>query len=209
MVRNGSGALILAGGKSKRIGTSKAFIDLNGKPLLLYVVDKAQEIAGEIVVAVERDSDPSSYVRILPPSVLVVNDSMVNVGPLAGILAGMRTLSTEYGVVLPCDVPFVNVNVLRLLFERASGAEAAIPKWPNGYIEPLQAVYRVESALRATRSALEAGKQRVNEIIRRLKDVVYVDVEEIKRIDPDLLTFFNVNSYDDVTRAKLLLNCYR
>ena len=209
MVKAGRGALILAGGKSKRIGTSKAFIDLNGKPMLLYVVDKAQEIADEIVVAVEKDSDPSSYVRILPPSILVVNDFMVNVGPLAGILVGMSNLSAEYGVVLPCDVPFVNVDVLKLLFDRASGAEAAIPQWPNGYIEPLHAVYRVESALQATRSALKEGKQRVYEMIRRLRGIVYVDVEEIKRIDPNLLTFFNVNSYDDLSRAKLLLNSCR
>jgi molybdopterin-guanine dinucleotide biosynthesis protein A len=209
MVKAGRGALILAGGKSKRIGTSKAFIDLNGKPMLLYVVDKVQEIADEIVVAVEKDSDPSSYVRILPPSILVVNDFMVNVGPLAGILVGMSNLSAEYGVVLPCDVPFVNVDVLKLLFDRASGAEAAIPQWPNGYIEPLHAVYRVESALQATRSALKEVKQRVYEMIRRLRGIVYVDVEEIKRIDPNLLTFFNVNSYDDLSRAKLLLNSCR
>jgi molybdopterin-guanine dinucleotide biosynthesis protein A len=209
MVRAGRGALILAGGKSRRIGTPKAFIDLNGKPLLLYVVEKAQEIADEIVVAVEKDSDPSGYTHILPSSILVVNDLMVSVGPLAGILVGMRNLSAEYGVVLPCDVPFVNVDVLKLLFDRASGAEAAIPKWPNGYIESLQAVYKAESALQATQSALEEGKQRVYEMIRRLKDVIYVDVEEMKRIDPDLLTFFNVNSYDDLTRAKSLLNSYR
>jgi len=199
------GAVILSGGKGRRIGAPKAFIKLNGEPLILHVLEKVKKEVGEIIVVIDRDDDPSSYASILPSGVLIVKDYMAGIGPLAGIFTGMQNLKTEYAVVLPCDTPFVKESVIKFLFDVASGVDAAVPRWPNRYIEPLQAVYRVVSSLRAARRALEEGERRVYGMIKRLGKVLYISVEELRRLDPDLLTFFNVNTEGNLERARLLL----
>jgi len=111
-------------------------------------------------------------------------------------------MRSEYSAVLSCDAPFVMADVLRILFRKALRSDAAIPKWPNGDIEPLQAVYKVRSAIPAARYALGRHEFRNVDMIKRLNRVTYVPVREIKRIDKGLMTFFNVNRPSDLRRAE-------
>lgn len=80
-----------------------------------------------------------------------------------------------------------------------------VPLWPNGYIEPLHSVYNVSAALRASEAATEGGNLRISNMIERLERTIYVPVEELRRFDPDLLTFFNINSKEDLKRAEAIL----
>jgi molybdopterin-guanine dinucleotide biosynthesis protein A len=104
-------------------------------------------------------------------------------------------------MVLSCDTPFVKDDVLKLLFKRAVHSDAAIPKWANGDIEPLQSVYKVKSVIPAARLALHRQEFRIVDMIKRLDRVTYVPVRDIKRMDSDLITFFNVNTQSDLRRA--------
>jgi molybdopterin-guanine dinucleotide biosynthesis protein A len=199
------GALVLAGGSSKRFGGKKSLEPPGSKPLLLRVVERALAFAGEVVVVVTNDDKPDDYRRILPPDIEITRDVVAGGGPMVGIFTGTRRMRSEYTAVLPCDSPFVDKDVFGLLLDKASKADASIPRWPNGYIEPLHAVYKVSSALRAAESAVGEGKLSIRDMIAKLGKVVYVSTDEIRKFDPELLTFFNINSRKDVKRADEIL----
>ena len=195
------GGLVLAGGKSTRFGINKALARLGEKPLIAHVVDRALHVADEIVVAIGRESNTAVYRKLLPKSAQVVKDRLRAKSPLVGILTGFQVMKSGYSVVLSCDTPFVKDDVLKLLFKRAVHADAAVPKWANGDIEPLQSVYKVRSVIPAAKLALHRQEFRIVDMIKRLDRVTYVPVREIKRIDRDLTTFFNVNTQSDFRRA--------
>ena len=184
-----------------RFGGNKALARLGEKPLIAHVVDIALHVADEVVVAIGRESSTVVYRKLLPKSVAVVKDRLRAKSPLVGILTGLQVMKSGYSMVLSCDTPFVKDEVLKLLFKRAVHSDAAIPKWANGDIEPLQSVYKVKSVIPAARLALHRQEFRIVDMIKRLNRVTYVPVRDIKRMDTDLVTFFNVNTQSDLRRA--------
>jgi len=124
--------------------------------------------------------------------------------PLVGMVTGFRGMKSDHSLVLSCDTPFANTRVLEYLFDKATGRDAAIPQWPNGDIEPLQSVYRVNAALHSANLALRLKESRILNMILMLKDVTYVKIDEIRFLDRDLLTFFNVNTRDELRKAEML-----
>ncbi len=195
------GALILAGGKGTRMRQDKALMELCGKPLLSYSLERALAFADEVVVALGRNGDLDRYDDVLPRQVVVTRDNFDGKGPLAGIHAGMEAIRSRYAAVLPCDSPFVKEEVVTLLFQEAAGVDAAIPRWPSGYIEPLHAVYKVRPVRRAAREALRLGRLRVDDILPMVDGVRYVTTNRIRRVDPELLTFMNINHRRDLETA--------
>jgi len=198
------GALILAGGRSTRFGRNKALAKLAGRPLILHVLDRVMSVADEVLVAIGRENQTSFFTKLVPRSVPVLKDRMREKSPLVGIVTGFQAMKSQYSLVLSCDTPFAKESVLESLFERASESDAAIPRWPNGDLEPLQSVYRVRGALRAARLALSQHGFRNVDMIKRLDKVVFVPVQEIEQLDSALLTFFNVNTPRDLRRAEVI-----
>ena len=92
-----------------------------------------------------------------------------------------------------------------LLLEWCVNNDAVIPQWPNDYLEPLQASYNTESALAAARKALKDGKLNMYSMISRLEKVRYISTHALERIDPRLMTFFNVNTPKDLKKAERIL----
>ena len=121
---------------------------------------------------------------------------------LASCQHTLRNLQTEYFVLTPCDTPFMNMDVIEFLFQEARNYDAAIPLRLNGYLEPLQAVYKSDITLKAARDAIEHDELSILDMIRRLGKVNYVSMEKIKRINPNLDTFFNINTYSDLEEAR-------
>ena len=199
------GAIILAGGKGNRIGGDKPLIRLGGKELILHVCEAVEEISDELVVVVNRSEDIELYERILPEGVELTTDIGGGGGPLVGACSGLRRVRSEYALILPCDTPFVSLPVLKYLAERSKGFDAAVPRWPNGYTEPLHSVYRVEASIRVCRETMTESNFRISGMISRLR-TMYVPVEEVRNLDPELLTFFNVNSQEDLKKAEEILN---
>jgi len=199
------GAIILAGGKSTRIGVNKAFIEIGGKPLLRHVVDKAGQVAGEVVVVIGKDDDCAKFAKIVPRFVSVLKDAWEGKSPIIGMITGMEALKSEYAIVLPCDTPLIEEEVLNYLFCKANRAAAAVPRWPSGWIEPLQAVYRVKSMVHAIEETLKAGELRPFDAIRKLDKVIYVPIREIRKIDRKLLTFININTSEDLESVRRVL----
>lgn len=199
------GTIVLVGGKSKRMKENKALMTLGDKPLLLHVIEKVLGLTYEIKVVIGKNGELKKYYSILPSTVVLLKDYVEGMGPLAGMLTGMQHMRAEYALVLPCDSPFIKREVLKYLLSMAQGVDAVIPRWPNGYLEPLHAVYKVSSTILATETALGRGKLFIMDMIKQLDDLVYVDIDIIKKLDPELVTFFNINSQEDFKTAEDLI----
>jgi molybdopterin-guanine dinucleotide biosynthesis protein A len=198
-------AIILAGGFSSRFGQDKGLLPLANKPLIKHVLDAISNVVDEKMVVVSSKSQAENYAKIVSSNVKIIVDALNIKSPLVGALTGFKEAMGEYGLLLSCDTPFVSKNILSLLLDLSPNKNAVIPRWPNGYIEPLQAVYCTKPALEASEKALNDGKLDMRSMVDRLRGVRYVSTLVLQQLDPKLKTFFNINSPLDLKRAERIL----
>ena len=198
-------AVILAGGFSRRFGRDKGLVVLAGKPLILHVIDRVSKVVDEVLVVVSSEEQKNKFETILEEKANLVIDKDDSQSPLVGAITGFESANAEYSLLLPCDNPLVSTQIVQFLLDMCTNKSAAIPRWPSGYIEPLQAVYRTESALTAAKTALKQGKMNMRSMIDNLRGVRYVSTMVLEQLEPDLLTFFNVNTPQDLKKAEAIL----
>lgn len=198
-------AVILAGGFSSRFGQDKGLLLLANKPLVKHVLDATNGIVDETIIVVSSEGQAENFGKVVGSNVKIVVDVDDVQSPLIGALTGFERARGEYSFLLPCDTPLVSKIILLLLFELCTNKNAVIPSWPNGYIEPLQAVYRTKPALEATESAFSERKLNMRSMVDRLRGVRYVSTLVLQQLDPKLRTFFNVNAPLDLKKAEFML----
>ena len=198
-------AIVLAGGFSSRFGQDKGLLELADKPLIRHVTDAIDPLVDEVVVVTKSRERVLEYSNVLVADVQFVVDVCEARSPLIGALTGFGSAHGKYSLLLPFDTPFISDQVVSLLFELCQGKTAVIPRWPNGYIEPLNAVYHTKLALEAAENAVTEGKMKVRALIEKLQGVRYISTIAIQQLDPELLTFFNVNTPADLNRAMTLI----
>ncbi len=192
-------AIILAGGRGKRMGyQEKALIDINGKPLITYAIEKLEKVVDQIIISV-RDKAQEELLNSVLPGNSYSFDKYENTGPLAGILSGLLVCNDEYCFISACDMPFINGNVVKMLFSKCKNYDAAIPRREDGSIEPLHAVYKCRPMICKTKKAIERGERIILAPISKLK-VNYIEMNEIRKIEADLRTFININTPEDIDR---------
>jgi molybdopterin-guanine dinucleotide biosynthesis protein A len=198
-------AIILAGGSSTRFGEDKGVIKLGQKPLIRHAVDTVSGLVEEIIIVTNSKERANTYSKLLPANVKFTFDSTESNGPLIGALAGFETAQGKYSLLLPFDAPFASKEVISLLFELCIGKTATIPRWPNDDIEPLHAVYQTKAALEAAKKVVDQGELRLRVMIEELRGVRYISTLVIEQLDPELRTFFNVNTPLDLKKAASML----
>ncbi len=198
-------AVILAGGFSRRFGQDKGLVDLGGRPLILHVVGRVSEVTDETLVVVCSEVQKKKFENLLGHKAKVLVDKQETQSPLVGASTGLESGQGEYSLLLSCDTPFISTRIARFLLESCINKGAAIPRWPNGHIEPLQAAYHTKSALTAANKALEQGNLNLQSMIADLSGVRYISTVVLERMDPKLLTFLNINTPEDLEKAKFLL----
>jgi len=201
--------IVLAGGFSSRFGQDKGLLQLGGKPLIRHILDSMQRVVDEKIIVASSEVQAEKYAKIAGSGSRVIVDSTELRGPLPGALTGFEAASGEYSVLLPCDTPFVSPNVLLLLAELCVNRNAAIPRWPNCYVEPLQAVYRTAPAAESAGKALSAGEVNMQAMVNKLPRVRYVSTLVIEHLDTELRTFFNINTSQDLKKAETMLSQQR
>ncbi len=196
--------LILAGGKSQRFQSfDKCFVTLNNKPIIQHAIDNLSSVADEIIVAI-RDEQQGGRIRDkIPDEIVLVFDTLKGFGPLAGVLSGLERASFPYSFVVGCDMPFINRKVVEFLFAVAERGnyDAVVPRWENGMVEPLHAVYKREPTLAAVKDSIKKGDARVFNLLLRLKSVKFLPMSEIRGIAPELKTFRNVNTLEELEKC--------
>lgn len=184
--------VILAGGRSKRMGGDKALLPYNGKPLLSHIAAIVRAVAGSVIVVTEAAGQYSDVP--LPAGTCVIGDLYPGKGPVGGIITGLRAAGEGLHIVVACDMPRIVPALLRLLLERAKGYDAAVPL-VAGRLEPLCAAYdsccadRLESTLLAGNLALQPAVQSLH--------INVVDEFQMRQADPNLVSFINLNTPED------------
>jgi len=198
-------AIILAGGFSTRFGTEKGLLQLAHKPLVKHVLDAVGDSVDEKLVVVSSKKQAEKYIEVIDSDVSVAIDKADLHTPLVGASTGFSYASGEYSLLLPCDTPLVRRDILSLLLELCVNKNAAVPRWPNCYTEPLQAVYRTKPALEAAKNALCKGEFNLRAMMDKLTCIRFISTLALRQLDPDLETFFNVNTPSDLKRAEQML----
>ncbi|WP_370573574.1 molybdenum cofactor guanylyltransferase [Methanomethylovorans sp.] len=191
-------ALILAGGKGTRLGErEKALLIHKGRTLLEKAIDILGPVVDEVIVSVrdQRQQEAfSGYVR----GVRLLCDKYQGKGPLAGMLEGMLSASGNYVFVVACDMPFLQPQVIDLLFKEAAGHDAAVPVWKDGRKEPLHAVYNRELLVPAIETSILKGDCHVMAAVSQLHDVRFISMDRIQLMDRGLVSFANINTPADL-----------
>lgn len=151
-------AIILAGGKSRRMGTDKALLPYKGVSMLEHIVRQLRPHCGEILVSA---AFPGQYEA---PGVHVVADEVLGEGPLRGIASCLVASRNDVNFVIACDSPEVDVPLMKALVQAVSGHDCATPRRENGNHEPLFAAYR-KTALPRMQELLEAGTRTVHALL--------------------------------------------
>jgi len=187
-------AVILAGGKSSRMGRDKALIDVAGRPLIRVLADRLLSLTRNVFISANADS----VYRFL--NLPVIPDLYSEQGPLAGIHAVMRTFDAEFYITLACDLPHASAALFSAMLDAAEGFDAVIPLSSNGRAHPLCAVYRA-TCLSVIEDALQKG---ANKTI----DVFSESVLRTRWFHPEEGFFretelANINTQEDLQRLRL------
>jgi molybdopterin-guanine dinucleotide biosynthesis protein A len=158
-------------------------------------------IVDEVVVVANSQERIAKYAEIVAADVRFAVDSGEPNSPLIGALTGFESAHGKHALLLPFDMPFVSREVVSLLFDLCLNKAASVPRWPNGQVEPLHAVYQTKAALDAARSAVDEGKLDMQAVIEKMRGVRYISTLVIHQLDPDFRTFFNINTPVDLKKA--------
>ena len=185
-------AVILTGGKSSRMGRPKALLPFDGEPLITHVVRTLKKMFAEAVVV----AAPEQELPILP--VVLVRDEVAYQGPVSGIYHGLKESSQEICFVTSCDAPFLNLQLIAHLLAQISDSDVVVPYWQERY-QPLHAAYR-RSVAPLLREQLDRGELRPISLYAKVR-TREIHQDEIRRLDPEGLSFLNMNNPDDYQAA--------
>jgi molybdenum cofactor guanylyltransferase len=194
-------AVILAGGNSRRMTVDKGLTLLHGEPLILHTKRRVARVVDEVIVVTHTREQQQTYQRVLDDTTIIL-DAIGEGSPVLGAFTGLSNVQGNYAFMTGHDMPYIDTRVIEQLFNLANGHDAATPLWPNGYVEPLHSVYRSTTGAQQARRLLDIEEKRLRMILRGLTDVVTLPVEEIKKIDPELLTLHDIDSPGDLEKAE-------
>lgn len=187
--------VILAGGRSSRMRSNKAFAEINGQRMIESIMRKFVHEYDEVILVTNEPQAYTEYAGRLR----VVTDIIPGKGPLSGVHSGLSYSSCDCIMVAACDMPFLSLELGRYMVGLLDNKDAVVPRIGD-YYQPLFAVYNRKCS-DILESALLSGKYKISSVYEQL-DIHYVEEQEIKRFgDPDIL-FYNVNNRHDLQKAE-------
>ena len=185
-------AVVLAGGRSSRMGRPKSLLLFDGEPLILHIVRALKRMFAETVIVAAPEQELPDVPAIL------VRDEVAYQGPVGGIYYGLKAASGNFCFVTSCDVPFLNLALISHLTSQILNHDVVVPHWENRF-QPLHAAYRT-SVLPLLKEQLDRGALRPVYLFDKVRPC-RIGEDEIRRFDPEGLSFLNMNTPDDYERA--------
>lgn len=194
--------IVLCGGMSRRMGRDKGSMNLNGKPMIIHVIETIAHAADEIVLVLKDENQVETYKKFLnslklpeEKNLMFCKDILKDQGPLAGILTGFQHITADKALVIPCDSPFISEVFVNRMFELSEDPnfDAYVPKWSDGKLEPLHSIYK-KNVLFLIQKLLEEDIRSVKVLISQL-NVMFIDVEYL---DISGRSFLNINKMKDL-----------
>ena len=206
--------IILIGGKNVRFGDeSAAVLDVLGKPLILHQIETLSKFDEDVFLIAHSEDQITSYYKEInfPRDVIfVVDDKEILEDtelrtPMLGIYSGFKELNRlgfEKGFLLSGDMPLIKPKVIELMIQGVKGYDCSIPRWNNGYLEPLFAIYPVNSTFKLAEKTIQEHNYSLNKIIDQSLHINYISVEEsLKPLDQNLVSLINVNGPIDLEKV--------
>ena len=186
-------AFVLAGGKSARMGSDKAFLELGGRSLLARALDLARAVTPDVRIV----GDPEKFAAFGP----AVPDIYADRGPLGGIHAALSISTTDSNLILGVDLPFLDLRFLQFLIAEAQSSDAVVTvSSAGGHFHPLCAVYRKAFLPNAERS-LAQGRNKLDALFSEVP-VRIIGEAELKTAGFEATLFRNLNTSEDWVQAK-------
>lgn len=183
--------VVLAGGRSSRYGENKALVRFEDVPLIERVLNAMGSVFHHVIMITNT---PEEYAHFRIP---MVRDIIKGLGPLGGIYTGLHAIPDDKGFFVGCDMPFLNPDLIRYMVAVRDEFDVVVPKisWK---IEALHGLY-AKRCLTRIKGLIDSG---IYQIFRFFSEVSvrFVDEEEVRRFDPDLMSFFNINTPDELKR---------
>ncbi|HLS35760.1 MAG TPA: molybdenum cofactor guanylyltransferase [Bacillota bacterium] len=186
-------AVVLCGGKSTRMGTNKALLPINDKPVIEHIIHKLRKLTDEIIL-ITNDKEAYEYLQ-LP----MYRDRFDDAGPLAGIESAMYHVHAEKYMFVACDMPFIQADVYKYLVQTIAHHDAVVPIF-EGRVHPLASIYK-RTALPIIQEKLLKDDLRVRSFYDEI-DIKYVD--KFPNVDKKTIEqhFFNMNNPEQYEQAK-------
>jgi len=181
---------IMLVGKSTRL-KNKAFIRINNKELFRYGYEVLEEIFKEVKIICNKQVCK----KFSSLSINIIEENL-DIGPLGAIYVGMNNTKSEYVSVFGCDMPFLNKDLIKFLCSKVT-KDGIVPLNNRGQVEPLHAIYKRVKILNVLDSETLKEERRIQKMLNIL-DIKYIPAPEIKKFDPELLSFRNINTKDDL-----------
>ena len=181
-------AIILAGGKSRRMGLNKAFLKYRDTTFIEHQIKMLRKIFDEIILSA---NDANTYTSLKLP---IVSDIMPEKGPLSGICAGLSRARSSHAFVIACDMPFINEKLILYLKNQINGYDVVVPQTSRG-LEPMHAFYS-RNCVQPMLRCLEEGRLRIIDFFSEVK-VKIVDEKEFAGLDASLQSLINLNTPDE------------
>ena len=187
--------VILTGGKSSRMGQDKALMSVGGVPLFRRILEVFETMFDEILVVTNKAGRHAGI------GYREVSDIVPDCGPLGGIYTGLSYAKSEQIFVASCDLPFIKASTVKVVISEPVSYDIVVPD-DGGRLHPLHAVYSRKCSP-YIRKWLDNGFYNVTKFINEVEglSVRKVQMSEIGAVDPDLMSFFNMNTQEDLTEA--------
>lgn len=202
--RKGITAVLLAGGRGKRLGQDKALLNIGGEPLIRRVAGRLQYLCQSIVIVggdlPGRRSALEGLERFTP--LTFIPDLFPGKGSLGGIYSGLKTSDSSYALAVACDMPFLNLDLLKYMIDQAEGYDAVVPRIRE-FFEPLHAIYS-RRCLDSMARLIEHDNLKIFDLFPETT-VRYIHQLEVERFDPHHLSLFDINTAEDLKLAKDLV----
>jgi molybdenum cofactor guanylyltransferase len=184
---------IMAGGQSSRMGQDKSFVPFQGRPLIEVVRERVAGLGTELVVITNK---PDEYAHLGLP---MYSDVYPNMGPLGGIYTAVYHARHPYTLVVACDMPWLNRDLLDYMIGLRHQADIIVPRWDK-FPEPLHAIYS-KACLPPILAQLQSGQLKVVRFYGQVQ-VHFVDRPAIEQFDKDGRSFANLNTPEELSRAE-------
>lgn len=180
--------IILAGGKSKRMGTEKGLVLFRGKSLIEYPYELFNKLCDEVIIS--SNSNSFNYLGCS-----VYKDEDKDFGPIGGIYTCLKTSSNEINIISPCDMPFLTIELYQLLLSNLSNFDAVLTTKDGFHIEPLVGIYN-KSTLPLFKKYIESGNSHLQELIKELNyNLIKIDSFSC---NSDESLFLNINTLSEL-----------
>ncbi len=189
-------AIVLAGGLSRRLGRDKAIEPFGGEPLIARVIGRLSKLTNETIVVV--NSEARGEELPLPDTARIAVDIYPDSGSLGGIFSGLAAAANDWGFVVACDMPFLNEELISHMLTLREDCDAVVPVL-SGYPEPTHAAYS-KACLPHIERRLKANRLKIAGFFDNVR-VRTVTADEVDAFDAQRLSFFNVNTPEDLKRA--------